>query len=94
MVLDTPWASVTVPGKRNAPPAVRTSAWNWLRIGHRTSPADRDEPARIAAEMDGNLVVRVAACAAPEQGDLCAARAWPTSLTGAWAEKRMDSSSP
>jgi hypothetical protein len=33
--------------------------------------------------MDGNLVVRVAACAAPERGDLCAARAWPTSLTGA-----------
>jgi hypothetical protein len=33
--------------------------------------------------MDGNLVVRVTACAAPEQGDLCAARAWPTSLTGA-----------
>jgi hypothetical protein len=41
------------------------------------------ENARRPAVLDGNLVVRVAACAAPEQGDLCAARAWPTSLTGA-----------
>src|SRR5437868_2875458 len=53
----------------------------------RASATERHRPTvisqRIAAEMDGNLVVRVAACAAPEQGDLCAARAWPTALTGA-----------
>jgi hypothetical protein len=37
-------------------PVVRTGAWNWPRIGHRTSPADRDEPARIAAVPHGRMI--------------------------------------
>lgn len=48
--------------------------------GEVEGPGERAQSRLI---LDGNLVVRVAACAAPEQGDLCAARAWPTSLTGA-----------
>lgn len=53
--------------------------------------------ARSSADMDGNLVVKVAACAAPERGDLCAAHVARRSSThgrvGVSTQPRQQSSS-